>query len=671
MKNGGMVDAVKDDFAFEVGQCFRSGKTVFKIIGEHGPYLKLEHAVSLESKFIEMKELVKEYRAREIVPCTEGDVVRALRDDGFLEDDQPAVIKDETSTLSNAAKEAGRVALKYITQLREYGYSCLRPTPLLELDVERLRKKFGDSKAPRPSTLYRISLDIERLGGDKRAAYPKFSERGGGGKSRMHPVARKAYEDSVEILKRNPKARIAYTKLSHDIWSRLLAQEGQAKAILLQPSQSTITREVKKTFSAYEISLRNEGKKAADKKFASWTPRDKATAPLEVVEFDDKDSRVFGIDERTGLPVGRLFITTGVDQCTAIPMGFSISDQPRNTWSAINAFVNCVLPKDLSHPDYSELRSDVPYMGKMGIAIFDNALYNHSKMLQDAANDISKSMVAFAKPYTPREKSRVEDFNGRMATDFFSGLPGFLGPKDSRDFLVQGVAAANMSVAEFRRRFLNWAYNDYCNKPRANGMTPRQGWELGMLGRKPRIPGDVNSVLLAAMLRHKLRLRPELIQFTGLIYQNQRLEIMRRKIGHNAEVELRYHPEHLERIFVFDKLEKEWFSVPSANPEYTTNLSLYQHVLIRKKARDAGAKNPTIPALLTHREELAKLVSQSRNSKKLKERKWAKRVMGERGFPISESAPLTIVMTDLEAQVAEIEAVEMDNGVDEWEFPAA
>ncbi len=659
----------RDDFTFEVGQYFRSGKTVFRITDEHGTHFKLEHVISMESKFIEMTKLMSQFLAGEILPCSENDLIRAIRNDGFVEDDQPATISGEMSMLSDAAKEAGRLSLKYITKLQELGYSSLRPTPLLELDIERLRKIFSDSKAPRPSTLYRISLDMERLGGDRRAAYPKFAQRGGRGKTRMHPVAQQAYQDSVEMLIRNPKARIAYTKLSQDVWLRLVEQEGQEKAMLLQPSLSTVTREAKKIFPAYEICVRNEGKKAADKKFRSWAPRDGATAPLEVVEFDDKDSRVFGIDERTGLPAGRLFVTTGVDQYTDVPLGFSISDQPRNTWSAINALVNCVLPKDLTHPDFSEVVTDLPYMGRMGIAVFDNALYNHSKMLEEAALDVSKHIFAFAKPYTPTEKSKVEDFNGQMAKNFFANLPGFLGKKDSRDSLVEGVAAANMSVTDFRKKFLNWAYNDYCNKPRASGMTPRQCWELGMIGRKPRIPGDVNSVHLAAMLRRKLRLRPELIQFTGLIYQNQRLEVMRRKIGHNAEVDIRYHPERLDRIFVFDPYAKEWFFVPSANPEYTTNLSLYQHSLIRKKARETGAKNPSIPILLIHRAELAKLVFQLRYSPKVKNRKWAKRVMGENGFAITEKTTEIIVMTELEAQVAEIEAVEMDDSVEEWEFP--
>lgn len=670
MRNRETAKWHKNEFSLEVGQHLRKGETVFRITEKHGAHLKLEHVVSLESKLIEEQVLVKQYLDGALVPCSEEDLVRAHHNDKFEEDDLPATVQLELSSMSDAARAAGDKKIKYIMGLHECGHTSLRPSPLLDLEVERLRKQFGDLTAPKVSTLYTASLAIDAQGGDLRAAYPRYSERGGQGKSRLSPQALRAFEESIENLKRNPKARISYKEIADDVRTRLIEEVGQSQAFTMQPSLSTIERETKKTLTAYEICVRNEGKKAADKKYARWTPRDRATSPLETVEFDDKDSRVYGIDDKTGLPVGRVHVTSGIDQFSQMPLGFSISDQPRNVWSAVNTFANCILPKDLSHPDYSDVSGSIPLMGNMGIAIFDNALYNHSNQLEASIGDMSNSIVAFSKPFTPREKSVIEDFNGRMVAGIFSTMDGFLGPKDSRDFLAEGQAAANMSVAEFRKRFLKWTYDVYCLTPRANGLTPMQMWEMGMVGRKLRIPSDVNRVLLATMLPKEVRLRSELIQFTGLIYQNHRLESLRRRIGYNAEIKFKYHPQNLEKIFVFDALAKEWFEVPSANLEYTKNLSLYQHRIIRKKAREAGANNPSIPVLMKHRAELATLVAQLRISKKLRDRKLANRVRGENGFTAPQSTLPTLVMTELEAKVTDIEDVEMDSSDEGWDFPA-
>lgn len=669
----GRSTRVSSDFAFEIGQSFRHGSTVFRIAAQYGQYFTLEHTVSLDRRHITFAELTHGILRGEIVPCTEEEITRSLLGDSFLEDDSATVITGAISLLSDSAKLAGLKVIKYVQALKAIGYTTLRPTPLLSLDLQRTAQRFNDLDPPKLSTLYRWSLEIERAGGDLRAAFPNYADRGGRGKSRLQPQAQDALQKILGRLGADPKAKLKYTWVANELFHDLRELHGREQAVAYMPSMSTVTRETKKAFGAYAIYVRKHGKKAADRKFRTWYPRDRATEPLEVVEFDDKDTAVFGIDDLTKLPYGRIYLTAGVDQESGIPMGTSISPQARNTWSAINALVNSVLPKDLTQPEWADVTSEVPFMGKMGIAVFDNALYNHSAALEVAAFDIANATIAWAKPYTPTEKSAVERFNGTMMSEFLVTLPGFAGAKKTidNDSVLEGMRSANLSIEDFRRRFNHWAYDAYCNKPRESGRTPRQHWEVGMLGRRSRIPRDVNRVLIAAMPGYTTKLHKEQIRFNGLIYQNQRLDTLRRRLGHNAVIEFKQHPEKIEKIFVRDAINNEWFEVPSANPEYTRNLTLYQHKLIQKMARDDKVKNPSVPQYIDYRVKLSRLVEQLRWSTKLKERKIANRIAishsPDAGFH-TQTQTVTVTVTDLESSVNEIDAVEMELGDEGWEF---
>lgn len=656
------------DFAIEIGQLFRKGPTVFRISEVFGTYLRLEHIVSLETKHIKTAELASAYARGELVPCTKDEAARAISGDVFVEDDAAKVLVGAVTTYGEKAVDAGLKILKYIEELQVRGYRNLRPQPLIELDVERIAQELGDEKPPKVSTIYKRWLAIERNGGDKRAAIPLFKRRGGAGKSRISLEANFVIKQCMDKLKNDRKAEINFKKIEKEIFHKLIVSHGEEKAILLKPSLTTITSIVKEELTAYEIYLRKYGRKEANKKYRNWHPRSRATFPLDVVEFDDKDTRVYSIDGRTGLPCGRVYLTSGVDQYSTVPLGFSISDRPRNTWSAINAIANSVLPKDLSRPEWSEVESDVPFMGLMGKIILDNALYNHARNLEEAALEVSNATISWAQPYTPTQKSCVEDFNGFVTNDFLINLPGFGGPKITRELLKEGIASAILTVQDFKKQFHCWVYDVYCNTPRVGGMTPRQKWEIGQQGRGPRLPMDIQRVKMATMFRHSLKLRPEGILFTGLIYNSHRLILFRKKVGNNATVNFRFDPESIEEIFVMDEGAREWFAVPSVNPEYVKHLTLEQHRLIRKLSVMEGQRNPAVPQLLSNRARLAKFVNQWMLSSKIRDRKFAARVGNIDNVAANEDKKV-VAITELESQVLEISSVTIDSSDEGWEFP--
>lgn len=666
-----------DDFSFIPGQAFRHRATIVRIVQTIGDYVVLENHITGEQKTAPLTRLLQDYRAGNLLPCNQDDVTAACQTDFNPDELVAQKLGVPLNDLSEAATTTGFKYIRYIQALMKMGYSSLRPTVQLNLDFERLVRQSKDDSAPKISTLYTCSLRIKAADGDWRAAFPNYKDRGGKGQYRWNELAEFAYKRVVEKFNNDRKLAIRPVTAETELKAELRKSIPEPQLFSIMPSRSSIERRLLDTFDAYEIYRRKHGKAAADEKFRHWYPRDRAVMPLEVMEFDDKDSRCFLYDEVTGLPCGRGYVTAGVDQDTAVPMGFSISDLHRNVISAKQAFLNAVLPFGDTDADYQDVKSQVNFFGRPGIAIFDNALYNHAKELELFVLEISKNtVVAWSKPRTPTEKSIIEDFNGRMTDDCFSKLPGFGGPKNTVNLLSKGLEECCLTIQEFRKHLIKWSYDTYCNRPR-DGYSPRERWLLGMQHVTPRLPKFVNAAFLATTLSNCKRLRPEGVQLLRcLSYQSQELLLLRRHIGHNATVKFRYDPFRLKQIWVLDPRTSKYFPVPSTTPEYTKNLSLYQHRLILKVNAERGRKHPALNELLDGIEALQGMVVQLRNSKRRRERAIAKKLANEIGNsefeePTTDSQlilPSTEIVTDLEATIGEIDDIEFEDDEDDWSF---
>jgi putative transposase len=654
---------------------------VFTIIEWNKSIAVLENCRGSARKQIPTPRLLGAIGTGEIVLASPEDQARALAGDDFAERDASCDARCDASFasdelplegLSEAQREQFLRITRYIQDLQNLGYTNFSPAnKLIQLELNRLRKKFNDPKPVTASWIYKWSLEIQRAGGDNRAAIPKFDQRGGKGGHRIDPLVDDAITRVINARKTDESLKIRTQVMTDDARTILQVEHPERADLHMGVAWSTVDRRIHETFSEYEICVRNHGLAVAKKRFREWYPRDRAEFCLEVFETDDTDTQVFLIDERTGLPRGRGYLTATVDQNSHALCGWELSDQPRSAWSAISSVVHAILPKDPDHADFAECESGCEFYGKPGIIIFDNALYNHCQEIELAAESM-RFIPAWAKPKTPTEKAMIEGWFGLVKSEFLPTQPGFRGSKISRDEIKKGMASANMGWLQFRQALIKWAFDQRANKPLASGWTTRQIWHAGLRFAKPRIPRDVHGFKLTAYLHHKLRFRPEgILLAPHLIYSHPELGRLRKQYGHNAQAQFRYHPNQLESIAVFDQAHKTYVDVPSANPEYTAGLSIYQHRLIRRLAKDNGKQNPSIRELLMYREQLRLLTEQLRHSKKLKERTQSARtgdVPNDKG-KTSTAREKVIVMTELEARLKQFDEIEMEEGDAGWEVP--
>lgn len=659
---------VGDDFALEPGLLLRSGATVFHVENIHDNVATLKHAVSLKEKVILVTRLLGEILNGNVEVAEARDRERALGEDKFEEDDKQTMARLPLSELSKAQIDHVLRVTRCINGLRALGYTSLSPeNPTIQLDLDRLKKRLDDEKPVKASWVYKWSIPFDRSGGDPRSVIPRLQDRGGK-RNRINPIVDDATARVLQIRKDDPKAKVRTYQIVSDIKSVLQTEHPNSPNLVIGVNWSTVDRRIQAEFSPYEICRRNRGEAVAKQKYRDWYPREGAEFPLAVWETDDIDTDVFTIDERSGLPCGRAYLTGVIDQHSLIVPGLELSHKPRSVWSAVSAIAKAILPTNPDDPDFAESKAGCEFYGKPGVVVFDNALYNHAKDIELAAHSMN-FIPGWAKPKTPTEKAYQEGWNGRIKRDFLSTLPGHRGEKKQREGLNEGLAAANIGLQQFKHRLLKWTYDDYCNSPMIDGLTPRQKWHLGMRFSKPRIPRDIWGYRLVPCLHKTLKFRPEGIQFCGLIYSASLLTAMRKCYGYNAETMIRFNPGELGEIYVQDPATKAYAPIPCTNPEYAKGLSLYQHQLIRKLARTHRIRNPSIPQLLLYREELRELTEQLRYSTKLIDHKKAARtgdIPGE--APNEAPAPKTQinVVTELEQQVLEIDEVPMEEEEDGW-----
>lgn len=661
------------DFVLEEGLLLRAGPTVFRLVRLHQEVATLQHTVSLEQKAILVSQLLAEYTKGRVILADDSDEKRALEGDSFEEDDKTILAELPLADLSEAQIQHVLRVSRYIRGLRGLGYQSLCPVnQTIRLDLNRLQRRFADPKPVKAEWIYRWSLRLEQANGDPRALIPQFGKRGGKGKTRVEPEIADALKVVLDRKKAKASLAVRTREVLEEVKSYLEITHPNRPDLIIGLNWSLIDRHIKNEFSAYDLCCRNYGKAYANKKYRDWYPRDTAGSPLAVFETDDTDTCVFNIDRLSGLPCGRAYLTGVIDQNSLVVPGLEISHKPRSTWSAISALINAILPKDPSHPDLAESKAGCEFYGKPGVVVFDNALYNHADEIEETATSIG-FIPGWAKPKTPTEKAHQEGWNGRVKDEFLPTLPGYRGDKKQREGLQEGVAAANMDLQTFRQFLMKWIYDVYSNQPLADGLTPRQKWHLGTRFSKPRIPRDIWGYKLVPCLHKTLKFRPEGILFCGLIYSVPFLQVLRKRYGHNAEAKFRFNPGDLKEIYVQDPATKAYTPVPSTDLAYTTGLSLYQHKLICKMARENKIRNPSIPQLLLYREELRVLTEQLRYSTKLKDRKQSARTgevpAGDSPPPTSPQKPGSTVVTLLEDRILEIEEVEMDEEDEGWNLP--
>lgn len=665
-----------------MGQTLKAGGTRFRINSLHLDDVELAHCETGQVKQIKKGTLLAQIGVHVEVE----DDGKSLIPPNATELERAAVAKVPLYMQSAATNRDLISKLRWIVALKEMGYDSRSAEEDIDQAMISLEKQIpADFKRFTSRTIKEKMIRLREAGDDPRVLTPMFSSRGGGGQPRVNTIAETLLQKRIEQERKRAGQLRPIDVLGGHIddvqaWNR---EQGNAQ---IEPlSESTVRRRFQAAYDAFYIAVRNKGRKAAERQFRSAGVRWKAQDPLLASQFDDTDGEVYLIDERTGMPWGRANITMGIDEHTRSILGREISETPRDAWAAISAFVNAILPKDMSAKEFELCEKPWYAYGKLGEAQMDNALWYRSAALIDGAIIDAGTIPAWSKPYTPTGKSQIEHLNDIFKSDFTPDLPGWRGPKREKDGLKLGPGTAVMGLHEYVQLANKWMTDRYPYMPQEDGLCPWDRWSRFFKGREPAMPRDTQRYRLIATVRESFRFRDSggLLRM-GLRYQSKELDQLREAIGSNEQVQTRIHPRDLSCIYVFHPRLKVFIKVPCAEQDaegYLVGLTHYQQKLILKYCRENKKKNPSLKDCVAAKEAIKKIADELRASKKVSERRKGFRQRGDiENSPIdAPEAPDQVaspaqkrrekflkeeepsLMSELERQMLELEEVDLSD----------
>lgn len=206
-------------------------------------------------------------------------------------------------------------------------------------------------------------------------------------------------------------------------------------------SQRTIRR-VLADQSPSTVMRARRGKRAADLKYAMVSHGPISAFPGEVLEIDAHQLNVIVVDGRTGLPLGRPWITSAIDRCTRMIVGFHISIEPPSSLTIAACLRNAIAPKNYMLAQRPHIGHEWPCWGVPCLVVVDNALENKAEFLLEAAEEIGFH-IHFAPSRTPEYKGKIERWHGTLGMNFSDLLPGATGisPQDRGDLNSESLAS--------------------------------------------------------------------------------------------------------------------------------------------------------------------------------------------------------------------------------------
>jgi putative transposase len=470
-----------------------------------------------------------------------------------------------------------------------------RPT-LTTREIESHCEKFRDPKNKRsPSvrtvrrwlSLYRPTRDVTRLV-DTR------SRR----RSRIDPRVVQIIEDAIERV---------FLTAARKKKSEVVAEVGELienanrgvinpRDQLQPPSPSTIFRALREvdpqTADQYRFGLAE----ARNRNRTGLLTR-RIHRNLQRVELDHVLLDVILVDEATGLPLGRPWLTVAIDCNSRMIVGLHISFSPPSANSVLQCLGMAVLPKDEILKKH-DIRNPWPACGIWHLLVLDNALEMHGDRLKSAALELGTAIM-YCPSKKPWYKGMIERFNRTLNDGLIHSLPGttFSNPQHRAGY--RSKEESRLGFQTFEQILFRWILDEYhTRKHRTLKCSPLEKWEACEEISAIILPESPAALEIATAATLDRSVFHYGLQIDEIFYNSVELQEIARNCtpmtdGKRKAPRLRckYYDHTVDHIDVFDPNLNHYVRVPSKDPEYTQGLNrLGHHAIQRHVAEKYGTR---------------------------------------------------------------------------------
>jgi putative transposase len=457
-----------------------------------------------------------------------------------------------------------------------------------------------------PAAIYRWIAAYAQSHADLRALIPATHRRGGQYDSRLRTEINALVEIVIQDKSRAPE-KVSIDDVRNELAVRV-AEENRLRPAADQlplPSRATLARR-------WATATLDRPSASRQSKQYGQTPYPEL--PLERVEIDHTRSDLVVIDDRDNLPLGRLTLTYCLDLATRYPLGYYLGFEPPSYLTVMECLHHAILPKGDVRAQYGTEHTWQAY-GIPSNLVIDNGKEFIGRDLEDACCLLG-TVLQNTPVLTPQFKAGIERMFGSMNTLFFHTLPGTTFSNSVERGRYDSAQQACVYLSEVDKLMHLFVVDIYAERfHRGLQGIPARCWEeKTRSGFAPALPpsGQELSILLS---RTETRvLHPYGIEFAALRYNADELITLRTRLKGQA-AKIKYHPADLSYLHVYDPFEQQYVRVPALDQEYTTNLSLWKHRIIRQAVLEEQAQVDPVVLGLAKR-KIQAIVDEGRQRKR-------------------------------------------------------
>lgn len=303
------------------------------------------------------------------------------------------------------------------------------------------------------------------------------------------------------------------------------------------------------------------------------------------MEIDHTLLDIWVLDPRTGIPLGRPWITLVIDRFSGYLLGLYISFYGPSVATVASAIKESIFPKD----GYIEmLRSPQIAWTAMGCAecyVVDNGLEFHGLQFQRIAWELRSALI-YNPVRSPWYKSSIE--RTIMESNRILPLHGKVHRPLANAARIDPAKSAAVMFDDLCTCLVEWA--SQVHPLRIHPKTLVRPWDLWEDDRAsrppPALPANLTGLELMCGLGTQRRVDGDGVFFNYLRFNSVELQDYRRNHGSALRTEIRFNPEDLRQIFVQLPKARSWLTVPLQRPTFASEqpMSLMQLQVLRAEA---------------------------------------------------------------------------------------
>jgi putative transposase len=449
-------------------------------------------------------------------------------------------------------------------------------------------KQAGKRVQPSPTSIYRWYLVWEAAAKDVLALVSATASRGN--YERKISKDREKCDavliiiadviDQIYLTLERPSVQHAWEEMELRIRRENEYREQNDK--LPVPHINTLYNIINK-IDPYERDLARYGKRYADAKHRTDKLGARPTRPLERVEVDETQIPFMVIDPERLLPIGRPWLIWAIDVFTRLIIGFYLSFVRPSYTEFMQCLLHAIKPKGYVKEKYPDVINDWLPCGLFESVFTDNAKIYYSGGFKDAVSHLGGS-VEYSRRFMASDKPFVERSFLTYARRILRKYPGttFSNVFEKADYDPGKHALVPMDVLQEITHL--WIIDVYSRSyHRGLKDVPARVWETSINKYPTVLPYDVHEldVLLGYVAWRKVG---KVIEIFGLLYSCDALAVVREQLmGEKGKI--KFNPEDLSLIWLFDPKNGIYMPVPALDQDYTRGLSLWAHNIIKAYAK--------------------------------------------------------------------------------------